>query len=58
MSSLIATLFQRRAARRQYVRLHELDDYLLADIGVTRNDLRLMTAGDRTAHAPAGRSAH
>jgi len=51
----IATLIHNLAARRQYVRLQQLDDYLLTDIGLTRNDLRLLTSGDRTAHAPAGR---
>lgn len=55
MRPLIATLFHNFAARRQYVRLQQLDDYLLTDIGLTRSDLRLLTAGDRTAHAPAGR---
>jgi uncharacterized protein YjiS (DUF1127 family) len=51
----IATLFHSLAARRQYVRLQQLDDYLLTDIGLTRSDLRQLTSGDRTAHAPSGR---
>jgi uncharacterized protein YjiS (DUF1127 family) len=51
MNSLIASLLRRSANRRTYASLMALDDRLLADIGLTRTDLKQMMAGSRTAHA-------
>lgn len=41
--NLFSTLFRRADRRRSMSALLELDDRLLADIGLSRNDLRQMS---------------
>jgi uncharacterized protein YjiS (DUF1127 family) len=40
MTGFITTLFRNAARRRATLRLLDLDDHLLNDIGVTRHDLQ------------------
>ena len=54
--SIIASLLRRSDKRRTYANLLELDDRLLRDIGLTRSDLHLMMAGNRTAHTKGPRT--
>lgn len=56
MSSLVDMLLRSLKSRKHYARLQELDDYLLTDIGLSRNDLRELMAGDRIAQTQAGRA--
>jgi uncharacterized protein YjiS (DUF1127 family) len=49
MSSYFSALLRRASNRRTYASLLALDDRLLADMGLTRNDLHQMMAGTRTA---------
>ena len=44
MPGLLTTLFRRSAKRRAYSDLLQLDDRMLADIGVTRGEVRLQMA--------------
>lgn len=53
--TFLSRFFGRSARRRAYADMMLLDDHLLRDIGVSRSDLALMMAGQRTAH-PARRS--
>jgi uncharacterized protein YjiS (DUF1127 family) len=49
MPSYFSAFLRRAANRRTYASLMELDDRLLADMGLSRSDLRQMMAGARTA---------
>lgn len=49
MSSYFSALLRRAANRRTYAGLMALDDRLLADMGLSRSDLRQLMAGTRTA---------
>ncbi len=42
-----SSLFRRAERRRAYAHLLQLDDHLLADIGVSRSDLRALASGQR-----------
>jgi uncharacterized protein YjiS (DUF1127 family) len=53
--SLLTSLFRRSEKRRAYTNLMALDDRMLRDIGLSRSDLHLMMAGNRTAHNPSRR---
>jgi uncharacterized protein YjiS (DUF1127 family) len=44
MTSYLSTLFRRSAQRKTFAALMNLDDHLLADIGLTRTDLHRMKA--------------
>jgi uncharacterized protein YjiS (DUF1127 family) len=54
MNAIVAHLLSTVRRRRQLLRLRELDDYLLADIGLTRTDVQRASAGRRTIEAFAG----
>ena len=54
--SIISSLFRRSEKRRAYTDLMNLDDRMLRDIGLSRSDLHLMMAGNRTAHTKSPRS--
>lgn len=53
--SLLTSLFRRSEKRRTYTNLMALDDRMLRDIGLSRSDLHLMMAGNRTAHSSSRR---
>ncbi len=48
----LARALGRRRRRRDATRLLDLDDHLLADIGVTRDEARRMLRGDRPPRRP------
>jgi uncharacterized protein YjiS (DUF1127 family) len=49
-------MLQRRARRRTVEGLLQRDDYLLDDIGISRDDLMLMLSGRSTTLVSLGRS--
>ena len=56
MTSYLALLFNRSARRKSISALQHMDDHLLADIGLTRNDVHQMMRGRAApSRGPSGR---
>jgi uncharacterized protein YjiS (DUF1127 family) len=53
--NIFTALMQRSKDRRAEYEMLRLDDHLLRDIGVSRDDVRRMMAGARTAHSKSKR---
>jgi uncharacterized protein YjiS (DUF1127 family) len=48
MTNVFSSLFRRSEKRRTYTDLLQLDDRMLRDIGLSRSDIHLMSAGRTT----------
>jgi uncharacterized protein YjiS (DUF1127 family) len=53
MKNYLGTIVQNAKRRANARSLYSLDDRMLRDIGITRTEISLMMAGNRTAHTAA-----